>query len=148
MNARPLAIQDLEDFQTNEVAIQNMRNEIQELRACADGLKATDYEAASMPKGGYTGNAEEDRVIGMMDRARSLQLNLDHIESKQARIRQALGRLNERHMRILWVFHVYRPEDHIGVLTAELGIERSQIYDEHRAALRHFVKLLYGIVDG
>lgn len=146
MNYEKLAIDKLKNFWVKAVAVDNLLDEIKELKARQTSLKSACSNTMCVT-GGDSSRAQDAmlNLIATIDEKKALyKVNYREVE----RIRRALSVLTEEERAVLDVFFIYpTSDDPVKKLKEEKHFERTWIYNTRRDALRKFTKALYGAVD-
>lgn len=147
MNYKSIAMQYLRDYNVIKAGVKNLEDEINTLRTDLSDIKATDYSALRVMS--MSGNPAEDKRIDTICAIIELEKNYAFKKNDLDRIERALFSLTEQQRQILDRFHINRPaqKSHVEVLAAELGYQKTRIYELYNYAIRDFTVAMYGIVD-
>lgn len=145
MNYEKYAIDKLRNFGIKVVAVNNLLEEIRELKARQTSLKSSRFDAVCVT-GGDSSKAQDAmlNLIAAIDEKTALY-KLNHREVE--RIKRALSVLTEEEYLVLEAFFIYPTADPVKALKEQKHFERTWIYNTRRGALRKFAKALYGAVD-
>lgn len=136
------AIEDLKKYAGLTASLQNIPERIAALEMEFTGIKGnrTDKE----PISGTGANHWENFLINNINERERLKLLLAVNKKMAGVIKRGLSALNENERLVLEYFYIRAQQDHIGKLSEELNIERTDVYRLKDKALRKFVLNMYG----
>lgn len=144
MDWKQAAIQRLKDYEARKKAVALLGEQIKNLEmqfASIRGAK-TDGE----PVMGSNGNRREDILLSNIVLRDELKANRQ-IAGREIEITEkGLAALNDEERRILELFYISRPYDHVTRLCQELKVEKSEVYRRKNTALDKFTIACYGVV--
>ena len=144
MDWKPAAIQRLKDYETRKNAIQLLEEQIESLEVQFTSIRGarTDGE----PVKGSSGNRREDMLLSNIVMRDELKANKQIAEREIEVTEKGLAALTKEERRILEVFYISRPYDHVSRLCQELMVEKSEVYRRKNTALDKFTIACYGVV--
>lgn len=146
MDYKKMALNDLKDYNKVKTGISNLIDRIHELEEGIDGVNVQQFTSDRVQSCSGD-NPEERRIVDAMAELNELRPRLDYSIAKNKRIDKALSMLTEQQRSILDRFHINKTENHVQILCAELGYEKSNIYNFYNEAMRDFTIAMYSIVD-
>ena len=93
------------------------------------------------------GNKYEDRLLDLIVQGERLSLTLTANRTRLGLIERGLAVLSDQERKILLTFSSHRSAEAVDLLSAELYIERAQIYRQWDAALYRYTIAEYGIPE-
>lgn len=139
------AIDDLQRYEYRKIALENLTTKIKVLEAQFTTIRAarTDGE----PVSGSQGNHREDVMLNNITMRDKLKAQYRNTKADVVRTERALQALDDAEKRILELFYIRRPYDHVGVLMSEMNIDRSEVYRRKDSAITKFTIASYGGTD-
>lgn len=144
MNWQKESIQRLRDYEARKQALTNIEEERKACELRAHSIRASRTDGEPVKEGG---NKREDALINNIVKRDELAVSLEIAEREVAVTESALRMLTEEEHRILYLFYINRPRGHVELLSDELCVERSRVYELKDNALRKFTLACYGVVD-
>lgn len=144
MNWQKESIQRLRDYEARKQALANIEEDRKACELRAISIRAARTDGEPVKEGG---NKREDALINNIVKRDELALNLEIAEREVSVTESALRTLTEEEHRILYLFYINRPRGHVELLSDELCVERSRVYELKDNALRKFTLACYGVVD-
>lgn len=144
MNWQEESIQRLRDYEARKQALANIEEERKACELRAHSIRAARTDGEPVKEGG---NKREDALINNIVKRDELAVSLEIAEREVAVTESALRMLTEEERRILYIFYINRPRGHVELLSDELCVERSRVYELKDIALRKFTLACYGVVD-
>nr|DAI35509.1 MAG TPA: transcriptional regulator [Caudoviricetes sp.] len=144
MNWQKEAVNDLRNYLPRKRAMESMRERKRALEEKFQSIKCVTMDADPV-KGG--GSRMEDNLLNNITERERLDLNMKATARLLALTEKGLEALDERQRMVLHRFFVDRPQDHVGVLSEELHMEKSRVYQLKDEALYHFTIGMFGIAD-
>ena len=144
MDWKPAAIQRLKDYEARRNSIQLITEQLKNLEMQFTAIRAarTDGE----PVKGGEGNRREDMLLSNIVLRDELKAN-HQIAMREIEITEkGLAALTKEERRILELFYIRRPYDHVSRLCEELSVEKSEVYRRKNTALDKFTIACYGVV--
>ena len=140
-----VAVDDLQRYEYRKIALDNLTTKINVLEAQFTAIRAarTDGE----PVSGSKGNHREDVMLNNITMRDKLKAQYRNTKADVVRTERALQALDDAEKRILELFYIRRPYDHIGVLMSEMNIDRSEVYRRKDTAITKFTIASYGGTD-
>ncbi|MEL4106766.1 hypothetical protein AAFA46_08025 [Oscillospiraceae bacterium WX1] len=87
----------------------------------------------------------DDTVINSIIKRSELERNLLLIKHRVELVERGLSSITFDERRILELFYIDRPIDHLQKLSEELCYEKSSVYNKKDVAIRNFTLAMYGI---
>ena len=144
MNWQKESIQRLRDYEARKQALANIEEDRKACELRVYSIRAARTDGEPVKEGG---NKREDALINNIVKRDELALNLEIAEREVSVTESALRTLTEEEHRILYLFYINRPRGHVELLSDELCVERSRVYELKDNALRKFTLACYGVVD-
>lgn len=144
MNWQKESIQRLRDYEARKQALANIEEERKACELRAHSIRAARTDGEPVKEGG---NKREDALINNIVKRDELAVSLEIAEREVAVTESALRMLTEEEHRILYIFYINRPRGHVELLSDELCVEKSRVYELKDIALRKFTLACYGVVD-
>ena len=144
MNWQKESIQRLRDFEARKLALENIKEDRKACELRAHSIRAARTDGEPVKEGG---NKREDALINNIVKRDELAVNLEIAEREVAITESALRTLTEEEHRILYLFYINRPRGHVELLSEELCVEKSRVYELKDIALRKFTVACYGVVE-
>lgn len=144
MNWKKESIQRLNDFEARKLALANIEEDRKACELRAHSIRAARTDGEPVKEGG---NKREDALINNIVKRDELALNLEIAEREVAVTEAALRTLAQEEYRILYLFYINRPRGHVELLSEELCVERTRVYELKDLALRKFTLACYGVVE-
>jgi DNA-directed RNA polymerase specialized sigma subunit len=148
MDWRKMAVDDLENYKNQKESLENIKQRIEALNSKYESLARPESPNHTKDRGIYNvvERAQERMIENIMERQR-----LSHVYNATEKlvllVERGLNGLPERDRRVLELFYVDRPHDHIGQLMEELNVEKSTVYRMKDEALYKFTARMYGLSD-
>ena len=144
MDWKPAAIQRLKDYEARKNAIQLIKEQLETLNMQFTSIRAAKTDGEPI-KGGE-GNRREDMLLSNIVLRDELKANYK-IATREIEITEkGLAALTKEERRILELFYIARPYDHVSRLCEELSVEKSEVYRRKNTALDKFTIACYGVV--
>lgn len=144
MDWKPAAIQRLKDYEARRNSIQLITEQLKTLEMQFTSIRAAKTDGEPI-KGGE-GNRREDMLLSNIVLRDELKAN-HKIALREIEITEkGLAALTKEERRILELFYISRPYDHVSRLCEELSIEKSEVYRRKNSALDKFTIACYGVV--
>ena len=144
MDWKPAAIQRLKDYEARKKAIRILSEQLENLEMQFTSIRGARTDGD--PVRGGDGNRREDMLLSNIVMRDELGANKKIAEREIAITEKGLAALSKEERRILEVFYVSRPYDHVSRLCEELSVEKSEVYRRKNAALDKFTIACYGVV--
>lgn len=144
MNWKKESIQRLNDYEARKLSLETIPNDRKACELAITTIRAARTDGEPV-KGG--GNHREDVLINNIMKRDELANNLEIAERECAIVESALNTLAQDERRILYLFYINRPRGHVELLSDELCVERSRVYELKDIALKKFTLACYGVVE-
>lgn len=145
MKRQTEAVSLLREYRSRKAALANIPEQIKALEAEFTGIKSATTDGT--PVSGTNSNKREERLLNNIARRDSLKLEYE-IAARLANVTErGLDVLNERERRILDVFFIDRPANHVQLLCDEFFVEKTKLYTMKDEALNKFTRACYGVVE-
>lgn len=145
MNYEVYAIAKLKDYQAKVISIQNLREEIQTLKARQTSAKTSRFDAVCATAGDSS-RAQDTALNLIADIDEKLKIYHDN-RREIRRIERALGILAEPERAVLDAFFLCPVSNPVAYLKEKHSYEKTWVYNTRREALRKFTRAFYGTVD-
>lgn len=142
---KPLAIQRLKNYQTRKISLEQLKEQINALDMQFAAIRAAKTDGE--PISGTMSNRREDMMIDNIQKRDELKANYKIAKREIEVTEKGLEALEKDERRILELFYILRPYDHVGQLSGELNVEKSEVYRRKDSALRKFTMACYGVID-
>lgn len=142
---KPLAIQRLKNYETRKISLEQLKEQIAALDIQFTAIRAAKTDGE--PISGTMSNRREDMMIDNIQKRDELKANYKVAKREIEVTEKGLEALTKEERRILEMFFILRPYDHVGLLCDELNIEKSEVYRRKDSALRKFTMACYGVID-
>jgi hypothetical protein len=143
MDWKSAAVQRLKDYEARKKAVQLLEEQLENLEAQFVTIRGARTDGDPV-KGG--GNCREDMLLSNIVMRDELTANKGIVEREITITEKGLAALTDEERRILEVFYISRPYNHILHLCDELSVEKSEVYRRKNAALDKFTIACYGVV--
>lgn len=144
MDWKPAAVQRLKDYEARKNAIKLITEQLETLEMQYTAIRGAKTDGE--PVMGGEGNRRENALISNIAMRDELKANKKIAAREIAITEKGLAALNHEERRILEVFYICRPYDHVTRLCEELSVEKSEVYRRKTAALDKFTIACYGVV--
>ena len=144
MDWKQAATQRLKDYNTRKEAVENLEDQINNLELQFSSIRSAKTDGE--PMRGGSGNRREDMLLSNIVLRDELSANKKIAEREIEITEKGLAALTAEERRILEVFYISRPYDHVTRLCQELRVEKSEVYRRKNAALDKFTIVCYGVV--
>lgn len=145
MDWKPCAIQRLKNYEARKQSLGSIKADIEALEMQFTAIRPARTDGT--PASGGTGSRREDMMISNIQKRSELEENYRIAEREVISTENGMSALTEEERRILYVFYMNRPRDHVGFLSEELCVEKSEVYRRKDAALKKFTIACYGVND-
>ncbi|NLB80766.1 MAG: hypothetical protein GX800_03955 [Clostridiaceae bacterium] len=144
MNWRQEAVCDLERYEKQKQALDNISDRISILNDSYTSLKS-----ASMDKLPYKADATrfEDAMLNNIVERQKLENTYKITRSLVRLTEKGLCKLNDCEKRVLELFYIRKQKMHVERLMEELGYEKTKIYSLREKALHDFTICMYGLLE-
>lgn len=144
MDWKQAAIQRLKDYEVRKEAVELLGEQINNLEMQFSSIRSarTDGE----PVKGGSGNRREDMLLSNIVLRDELTANRKVAGREIEITEKGLAALTDEERRILELFYISRPYDHVTRLCQELKVEKSEVYRRKNTALDKFTIACYGVV--
>lgn len=144
MDWKPAAIQRLKDYEARKKSLSIIAEQLENLESQFTAIRAAQTD--SEPVTGGDMSRREDMLLSNIVLRDELTAN-QKIAGREIEITEkGLAALTPEEKRILELFYVARPYDHVGRLCDELNVEKSEVYRRKNTALDKFTIACYGVV--
>lgn len=144
MDWKPAAIQRLKDYEARKKALKLIAEQLETLEMQFTAIQGAKTDGE--PVMGGDENRREDMLLSNIVLRDELATNEKIAAREIAITEKGLAALTAEERRILEVFYVCRPYNHISLLCEELNIEKSEVYRRKNTALDKFTIACYGVV--
>lgn len=139
------ATDKLKDFPLQQVALQNLPEEIKKLELEAYSIKSATGDGTPV-KGG--GSRREDRLLSNIVMREELKAMLQRAKLSVSMVKRGLDALPEEDRHILDVMYITQEKDRVDRLLNELGlVEESSLYKRVNKILHRFTIAMYGATE-
>lgn len=135
---------DLFEYNAVKLSLSLIPQQIKEMDEKMTSIRSATTDSTPI-QGGTSGR--EDMLINCIDNKERLKINYSVARRKVERIERGLSTLSENELKVIDRFYLNRTNGHVERLCAELGYEKSQIYNIHDSGLKKFTLSMFGIVD-
>ena len=143
MNWKYESIEELREYTAKKTAVENMPEEIRQLKAQMEKLGGS---SGSTPvKGG--GSQWEDRQINMIVKIEKLKFSLAYARNWVSKVERGLSALSSEERMILDRFYITPAKGNVDRLCGDLHLEKTAVYVRKDAALRRYTLARYGCVE-
>ena len=134
------AERDLRAYDAMQAALENLPEQIAELRG-----KLTELRSPGADSGGHGGGGSADsRIINLLCLIDDRERTLKETRRKAKQIQRALECLNGEEKMVLQAFFIDGQKNAADNLAGKLGIERKAVYYRRSNAIEKFASALYG----
>lgn len=133
-------IERLERMEANRVALDILQEQLKEMEATTDGLRAQKLDSIKVSGSPDT----ESALAAALDKRAKLAAQIRTITTELSIMNKALQTLSADERIVLDLFYIHRRKDHVGELKLRLGYETSTIYRIKDAALQRLSERLHG----
>ena len=144
MNWKSVAIDKLKDYGVKQIGIQNMSEEIQELKVRRRGIRSASADSIAVHGGG---SGREDAMLNSIVLQKELEINLQGSQRWIKRVKNGLSILDEEERRILERFYINPERGAAERLSMDLGVDVKTVYHRKDRALRKFTIAMYGVSE-
>lgn len=144
MDWKPVAIQRLKDYEVRKKAVRLIAEQLETLEMQFTSIRGAKTDGE--PVSGGDGNRREDMLLSNIVLRDELEANKKIALREINLTEKGLAALSAEEKRILEVFYISKPYDHVGLLCEEFNIEKSEVYRRKTAALDKFTIACYGVV--
>ena len=144
MDWKPAAIQRLKDYEARRNSIQLITEQLKTLEMQFTSIRAAKTDGE--PVKGGEGNRREDMLLSNIVLRDELKANHQIAKREIEITEKGLATLTKEERRILELFYICRPYDHVSRLCEELSVEKSEVYRRKNTALDKFTIACYGVV--
>ena len=144
MDWKSAAIQRLKDYETRKESVRLLAEQLENLNAQFTAIRGAKTDGE--PVRGGDGNRREDMLLSNIVLRSELAENKKIAEREITITEKGLAALSDEERRILEVFYISRPYNHILRLCEALSVEKSEVYRRKNAALDKFTIACYGVV--
>lgn len=144
MDWKTAAIQRLKDYETRKQSVKILEDQIKTLEIQFTSIRGAKTDGE--PVTGGDGNRREDMLLTNIVMRDELKANKTIAEREITVTEKGLTALTKEERRILELFYIARPYDHVSRLCEELSIEKSEVYRRKNTALDRFTVACYGVV--
>lgn len=142
---KPLAIQRLKSYETRKISLEQIKEQLNALDMQFTAIRAAKTDGE--PISGTMSNRREEMMVDNIQKREELKANYKIAKREIEVTEKGLAALTKEERRILELFFILRPYDHVGQLCGELKVEKSEVYRRKDSALRKFTMACYGVVD-
>lgn len=142
---KPLAIQRLKAYETRKISLEQIKEQLNALDMQFTAIRAAKTDGE--PISGTMSNRREEIMIDNIQKRDELKANYKIAKREIEVTEKGLEALTKEERRILELFYILRPYDHVGQLCEELNLEKTVVYNRKDKALRKFTMACYGVVD-
>lgn len=142
---KPLAIQRLKAYETRKISLEQIKEQLNALDMQFTAIRAAKTDGE--PISGTMSNRREEMMVDNIQKREELKANYKIAKREIEVTEKGLTALTKEERRILELFYIYRPYDHVGQLCGELNIEKTVVYERKDRALKKFTMACYGVVD-
>lgn len=144
MNWAVLSVQRLKDYEKRKYALANIPEQIRSLEEQFVSIRAASTDATPVRD---SSNRREDMLVYNIAKREELKHNLSIARREVKLTEKGLDALTEEEQRILELFFIRRPDNHIEKLCDELFTSKTELYRRKDEALKNFTIAVYGIVE-
>lgn len=144
MDWKSAAIQRLKDYEARKKAVRLLEEQLANLESQFTAIRGAKTDGE--PVRGGDGNRREDMLLSNIVLRSELAENKKIAEREIVITEKGLAALSDEERRILEVFYISRPYNHILRLCEALSVEKSEVYRRKNAALDKFTIACYGVV--
>lgn len=141
MNWKSVAIDKLKDYGAKQIGVQNMSEEIQELKVRRRGIRSASSDSIAVHGGG---SGMEDALLNSIVLQKELEINLQGSQKWIKRVEKGLSVLDEEERKILERFYIKPERGAAERLSMDLGIDVKTVYHRKDRALRKFTIAMCG----
>lgn len=144
MNWKSVAIDKLKDYGAKQIGVQNMSEEIQELKVRRRGIRSASSDSIAVHGGG---SGREDAMLNSIVLQKELEINLQGSQRWIKRVENGLSVLDEEERRILERFYIKPERGAAERLSMDLGVDVKTVYHRKDRALRKFTIAMCGCCE-
>lgn len=144
MNWCCISIQRLKDYERRQQSLSAIEGHIKALEYQYTAIRSATNDATPVQE---STNRREQMLIENIAARQELENNKRIAEREIELTEKGLAGLTEEERRILELFFISRPSDHIERLCDELFIGKSELYRRKDDALKNFTMATYGVVE-
>lgn len=141
MNWKYEAIEKLKDYEAKKRSLSTIPNEIHRLEMDYTRIRSATGDGTPV-KGG--GSAREDMLLSNIVHREELERALETARTWVALVDAGLELLTPEERLVLERFYMHPERGNVERLCAEMGCEKSTVYNQRNKALRRFTLALYG----
>ena len=141
MNWKTIAIDKLKDYGAKQIGVQNLGEEIQELRARRRGIRSSSSDSIAVQGGG---SGREDAMLNSMALQGELEVNFLFTKKWITRVERGLSVLDADERMLLDKFYIHPERGVAERLAMDLGIDVKTVYYRKDRALRKFTIAMCG----
>lgn len=138
------AIRLLESYERKKISIENMKDELEELKCEKVSLRGM---SDGTPVQGGDLNKQEKKRIDILCRQDDIENDIRKTELELRRIERSLGSLDDKQKKVLDRCHINRLDKPIERLCIDFNYSSKQIYNIKEKALYNFTIALRGKID-
>lgn len=142
---KPVAIQRLKSYEARKISLEQIKAQLNALDMQFTAIRAAKTDGE--PVSGTMSNRREDMMVDNIQKRDELKANYKIAKREIEVTEKGLNALTKEERRILELFYVLRPYDHVGQICGEQNIEKSEAYRRKDSALRKFTMACYGVID-
>jgi len=144
LNWKSVAIDKLKDYGAKLIGVQNMSEEIQELKVRRRGIRSASSDSIAVHGGG---SGREDAMLNSIVLQKELEINLQGSQRWIKRVENGLSVLDEEERRILERFYIKPERGAAERLSMDLGVDVKTVYHRKDRALRKFAIAMCGCCE-
>lgn len=138
------AIEKLRGYTAHKQALESIPREIKRLEDAYAGIRSATTDGTPVAGGG---NTREDMLLSNIVHREELERTLRQAKAWVLLVDAGLRVLDKEERLVLDRFYINRARGNVDRLCAEMGREKSVVYDRRDKALRHFTMALYGFEE-
>lgn len=142
---KPLAVQRLKNYETRRISLEQIKEQLNALDIQFEAIRAAKTDGE--PISGTMSNRREEIMIDNIQKRDELKANYKIAKREIEVTEKGLAALTEDEKRILELFYINRPYDHVGRLSEELNVEKTVVYERKDRALKRFTMACYGVIE-
>lgn len=144
MNWERISVERLREYNGRLAAIESIPEQIKTLELQFKAIRSATKDGDPV-KGGTTDR--EERLLSNISKRGELESNLEIAKREVQTTEKGLSVLTDKERRVLTVFFIDRPKDHVKKLCEEMMFEKTKIYQIKDEALKKFTKAVYGVAN-
>lgn len=144
MDWKQPAVQRLKNYETRRLALSTIPAQLETLEMQFTSIRGARTDGD--PVSGGT-NRREELLLANIQKRSELKANYKIAMREVEITEKGLDALTKEERRILELFYIVRPTDHISRLCDEFAIEKSEVYRRKDDALKKFTIAMYGVVE-